>query len=136
MTKSAKDVTESLLIQRNITEFRMNTSSLALLGRQLRQERLKADMSQRDLASRVGRNAVRISELERDLLGGRWGRDRLTLLVEICDALALEIILVPRASAEEVESLVRGGPASMPREDASSAFDDLFVDLSEDEDAR
>ena len=136
MTKGAKDVTEFLLIQRNITEFRMNTSSLALLGRQLRQERLKADMSQRDLASRVGRNAVRISELERDLLGGRWGRDRLTLLVEICDALALEIILVPRASAEEVESLVRGGPASMPREDASSAFDDLFVDLSEDEDAR
>lgn len=136
MTKGAKDVTEFLLIQRNITEFRMNTSSLALLGRQLRQERLKADMSQRDLASRVGRNAVRISELERDLLGGRWGRDRLTLLVEICDALALEIILVPRASAEEVESLVRGGPASMPREHASSAFDDLFVDLSEDEDAR
>ena len=72
----------------------MNFSTFASLGRQIRQERLKADMSQRDLASRVGRNAVRISEFERDLLQDRWGRDRLTLLVEICDALALDIVLV------------------------------------------
>ena len=112
----------------------MNSSTFTSLGRQIRQERLKAEMSQRDLASRVGRNAVRISEFERDLLKDRWGRDRLTLLAEICDALALDIILVPRARAAQLESLVRGTPSSMPQGDATSAFDDLFVDLGEDED--
>jgi transcriptional regulator with XRE-family HTH domain len=119
-----------------VTEFRMTFSTFASLGRQIRQERLKADMSQRDLAYRVGRNAVRISEFERDLLQDRWGRDRLTLLVEICDALGLEIVLVPRARAAEIESLVRGTPSSTPRGDVTSAFDDLFVDLGEDEDER
>ena len=114
----------------------MNFSIFASLGRQIRQERLKADMSQRDLASRVGRNAVRISEFERDLLQERWGRDRLTLLAEICDALALDIVLVPRARADEIESLVRGTPSSPPQGDVTSAFDDLFVDLGDDEDAR
>jgi transcriptional regulator with XRE-family HTH domain len=114
----------------------MSFSTFASLGRQIRQERLKADMSQRDLASRVGRNAVRISEFERDLLQDRWGRDRLTLLVEICDALALDIVLVPRARAAEIESMVRGTPSSMPQGDVTSAFDDLFVDLGEDENKR
>jgi transcriptional regulator with XRE-family HTH domain len=114
----------------------MNISTFASLGRQIRQERLKADMSQRDLASRVGRNAVRISEFERDLLQERWGRDRLTLLVEICDALALDIVLVPRARASEIESMVRGTPSSMPQGDVTSAFDDLFVNLGDDQDER
>lgn len=114
----------------------MNLSAFASLGRQIRQERLKADMSQRDVASRVGRNAVRISEFERDLLQERWGRDRLTLLVEICDALALDIVLVPRARAAEIESLVRATPVPMAQGDVISAFDDLFVDLGDDEDDR
>lgn len=114
----------------------MNFSNFASLGRQIRQERLKAGMSQRDLASRIGRNAVRISEFERDLLQERWGRDRLTLFVEICDALALDIVLVPHARAAEVETLVRGTPSSMPQGEVASAFDDLFVDLGDDEDER
>lgn len=114
----------------------MSISTFASLGRQIRHERLKAEMSQRELASRVGRNAVRISELERDLLQDRWGRDRLTLLVEICDALALEIVVVPRARAAEIESLVRGTPSSMRQGDVTSAFDDLFVDLGEEGDER
>src|SRR5260370_40406601 len=114
----------------------MSFSTFALLGRQIRQERLKAGMRQRDLASRVGRNAVRISEFERDLLRDRWGRDRLTLLVEICDALALDIVLVPRARVAEVEAIVRGTPSSTPQGDVTSAFDDLFVDLGDDEDER
>lgn len=113
----------------------MSFSTFTSLGRQIRQERRKAEMSQRELASRVGRNAVRISEFERDLLNDRWGRDRLTLLVEICDALGLDIVLVPRARASEIESLVRGTPPDMPRGDVASAFDDLFVDLG-DEDER
>ena len=106
----------------------MDSSGFARLGRQIRQERRNADMSQRDLASRVGRNAVRISEFERDLLNDRWGRDRLTLLVEICDALGLEVLLVPRARAAEVERLVRAAAAPVPQGEAESAFDDLFVD--------
>lgn len=114
----------------------MSLSILASLGRQIRQERLKAGMSQRDLASRVGRNAVRISEFERDLLRERWGRDRLTLLVEICDALGLEIVLVPRARAAEVESLVRRTPRSIPKGAVNTAFEELFVDLGDDEDER
>ena len=119
-----------------ITEFRMSFSTFASLGRQIRYERLKAEMSQRDLASRVGRNAVRISEFERDLLQDRWGRDRLTLFVEICDALSLDIVLVPRARAAEIESLVRSTPSSIPQGDVTSAFDDLFVDLGEEGDER
>ena len=114
----------------------MNRSTFASLGQQIRQERLKAGMTQRELASRVGRNAVRISEFERDLFQERWGRDRLTLLAEVCDALGLDIVLVPRARTGEIESLVRGTPSSMPQGDVTSAFDDLFVDLGEDEDER
>ncbi|MES2147344.1 MAG: helix-turn-helix transcriptional regulator [Pseudomonadota bacterium] len=114
----------------------MNISTFASLGRRIRQARLTADMTQRALASRVGRNPVRISEFERDLLQDRWGRDRLTLLAEICDALGLEIVLVPRARAAEIESLVRGAPPSKPQGDVISAFDDLFVDLGDDEDER
>jgi len=114
----------------------MNLSTFASLGRQIRQERLRAEMSQRDLASRVGRNAVRISEFERDLLQDRWGRDRLTLFVEICDALSLDIVLVPRARAAEIESLVRSTRSSVPQGDVTSAFDDLFVDLGEEGDER
>lgn len=91
-------------------------------------------MSQRELGSRVGRNAVRISEFERDLLRDRWGRDRLTLFVEICDALALDIVLVPRGRAAEVESVLRVARPSSPQGDVMSAFDDLFVDLGDDED--
>ena len=113
----------------------MNISTFASLGRQIRQERLEANLSQRDLGSRVGRNAVRISEFERDLLQERWGRDRLTLLAEICDALGLDIVLIPRARAAEIESLVRGA-SSTPQGDVTSAFDDLFVDLGNDGDER
>lgn len=110
----------------------MNRSTLVSLGQQIRQERVRLNMSQRELASRVGRNAVRISEFERDLLHERWGRDRLTLLVEICDALGLDIVLVPRSRASEIESLIRGAPATMPQGDVTSAFDDLFVDLGDE----
>lgn len=114
----------------------MKSSTMVSLGNQVRQERLNADMSQRDLASRVGRNPVRISEFERDLLSGRWGRDRLTLLAEICDALALDILLVPRARAAEIEALVRVAPSPGSEGGIRSAFEDLFVDLGDDEDKR
>ena len=106
------------------------------LGKQLRAWRDKREMSQTELAGRLGRDRARISELERDLIGGRWGRDRLTLFAEICDALDLVPVLVPRAQANMVRNQVEGSQSSASRRPISSAFDDLFVDLSEDEDDR
>ena len=111
----------------------MTSSTLAALGRQFRRYRLDACLSQRDLGSRVGRNAVRISEFERDLLDERWGRDRLTLFIEICDALGLEPMLVPRARAADVEALIGGKPPALQHGDVTSAFDELFIDLGDDE---
>ncbi len=114
----------------------MTYSPFVTLGRQIRQMRLDAGMTQRDLASRVGRNAVRISEFERDLLQDRWGRDRLTLLMEICDALGTNLMLVPRARTAEVEALLGGAPGQSGPGDVVSAFEELFVDLGDDEGER
>jgi transcriptional regulator with XRE-family HTH domain len=104
----------------------------ARLGQQLRSVRKQRGLSQSELADRVGRSSTRVSELERDLAGDRWGRDRLTLFAEICDALDLVPVLVPRARVDEVERIVEGKttPAGRPR--PSTAFDDLFVDLDND----
>jgi transcriptional regulator with XRE-family HTH domain len=107
------------------------------LGQQLKQARKQRDMSQSELASRVGRSVNRVSELERDLSGDRWGRDRLTLFAEICDTLNLAPVLVPRARLGEVEQLL--GRSNTPLAGngiMTTPFDDLFVDLSEHEDER
>lgn len=103
------------------------------LGEQLRGWRKRRQMSQPDLATRLGRNRARISELERDLIGGRWGRDRLTLFAEICDALDLVPVLVPRARASQVRADVEGKNAIDFFAATPSAFEDLFVDLDVDD---
>ncbi|MCJ8158862.1 helix-turn-helix transcriptional regulator [Sphingomonas sp. LaA6.9] len=90
-------------------------------------------MSQPALAQRLGRDRARISELERDLIGGRWGRDRLTLFAEICDALDLVPVLVPRARANAIRRDIEGMQGIDFSQPASSVFDELYVDLSEDE---
>jgi len=103
------------------------------LGEQIKRARKSRRMTQADLAARVGRSMPRVSELERDLEGNRWGRDRLTLFAEICDALDLVPVLVPRARAAEVEAVLRpASSSSVPRRPAPSAFDDLFVDLGDE----
>jgi transcriptional regulator with XRE-family HTH domain len=106
------------------------------LGEQLKRARKDRAMSQAELARRVGRSVTRVSELERDLNGGRWGRDRLTLFAEICDTLDLEPVLVPRARVGEVGRLLGQSLDSPPAQGpVTSRFDDLFVDLGdEDED--
>jgi transcriptional regulator with XRE-family HTH domain len=88
-------------------------------------------LNQADLAARVGRAPARISELERDLLTSRLGKDRLTLLAEICDALDLVMVLRPRDQLTGPEFSERG---STPRAsgDQPSVFDEVFVDLSAD----
>lgn len=106
---------------------------LATLGRQLKAARKRRGLSQTQLAERVGRSFSRVSELERDLAGERWGRDRLTLFAEICDTLDLAPVLVPRASLARVEQLLDGGASNEERSATTTAFDDLFVDLNDDE---
>lgn len=111
----------------------MSVDVFSLLGEQLRAWRGKRAMTQPELARRLGRDRARISELERDLIGGRWGRDRLTLFAEICDALDLVPVLVPRAQAGAIRERVEGPNSPGFSRPVTSAFDDSFVDLSEDE---
>lgn len=111
----------------------MKAEILKLLGDDLRNARRARRLTQPELASRLGRDRARISELERDLLNNRPGRDRLTLMVEICDALGLVPVLVPSARVAEVRKLV--SPQQMTRGGGptGSAFDDVFVDLSDED---
>src|SRR5579871_1690251 len=107
----------------------MSVTVFAKLGAQLRFARKQRGLSQSELAQRVGRSSTRVSELERDLAGDRWGRDRLTLFAEICDALDLVPLLVPRSRAADVETvLAERAPATGPPV-RTTAFDELFVDL-------
>lgn len=111
----------------------MESTSFTLIGEQLRALREKRGFSQPALAHRLGRDRARISELERDLLGGRWGRDRLTLFAEICDALDVVPVLVPRSRVTEVRHLVADPSAPVDfHRPVSTAFDDLFVDLGDE----
>lgn len=104
------------------------------LGRHLVAGRKARGLSQRSLAERVQRGPARIAEMEADLLQARTHRDRLTLLLDICDSLDLVPMLVPRARAREVEALL--GPADTAAPAAPGApprvFDEVFVDLGTD----
>lgn len=113
----------------------MSQDTYDFLGRQLREARKNRRLTQPAIAARVGRDPARISELERDLLSGRAGRDRLTLFAELCDALSVRPVLVPIDKLEAVD-VVLGAVRTRAREDSRrSAFDDVFVDLSETPDA-
>ncbi|MDP9812286.1 transcriptional regulator with XRE-family HTH domain [Rhizobium tibeticum] len=104
------------------------------LGTQLRSVRKRRGMSQPDLGTRLGRDRARISELERDLANNRLGRDRLTLFAEICDALDLVPVLVPRSRVSEVRQLIDEETSESRRSrQVPTAFDELFVDLGEDD---
>lgn len=106
---------------------------LRALGEQIKAARRRRGMTQPALAGRVGRTQARISEFERDLTTGRMGRDRLTLLVEICDALNLTPILVSQNQVEAVRQILNAaGPSPSGREPIT--FDEVFVDLSDSED--
>lgn len=106
------------------------------LGAQLRASRKARSMTQPDLAQRLGRDRARISELERDLIHGRKGKDRLTLLLECCDALGIMPLLVPKERyADIAASLATVRSSSKRSDERNETFQDLFVDLSDDEDA-
>lgn len=115
--------------------FRMKSPIAENLGEQIRRARTSRKLTQPDLAARLGRDRARISELERDLLNTRIGRDRLALLLEICDALDLAPMLVPTERLKAVrDALAAPGGDARPGH-ASSTFDDVFVDLSDEDDA-
>jgi transcriptional regulator with XRE-family HTH domain len=108
---------------------------LEKLGEELQRERRARGLSQADLASRLGRDRARVSEFERYLAENRPIRDRLTLFGEICDALGLVPLVVPRARASEIRALIEDREAKVaPRSPHPSAFDDLFVDLGDADD--
>jgi transcriptional regulator with XRE-family HTH domain len=114
----------------------MKQAILRDLGLQLKEARAKRKLTQPALAARLGRDRARISELERDLLNQRLGRNRLALMLEICDALDLTPMLVPTTKANEVREILASGPARSTLPQApSTAFEDVFVDLSDDEEA-
>lgn len=108
------------------------------LGRHLAAGRKARGLSQRMMAERVQRNPARVAEIESDLLHGRTHRDRLTLLLDMCDSLDLVPMLVPRSRAREVEALLGLGRAETGAPSAAGAaprvFDEVFVDLGGDED--
>lgn len=108
------------------------TTIFNTLGEQLLTARKKRGLTQPALATRLGRDRARISELERDLATDRRGRDRLTLFAEICDALDLIPVLLPKGRVAEVMAVIGDTEERQNRGTAASAFDELFVDLDED----
>ena len=110
----------------------MEESIFHELGRQLKAARARRGLTQPELAARLGRDRARISELERDLVGERLGRDRLTLFAEICDALDLSPVLVPRAQVSVLAAALQSTAAPSGPATRSTVFDELFVDLSDD----
>ncbi|AGB73729.1 MULTISPECIES: helix-turn-helix domain-containing protein [Rhizobium] len=111
----------------------MSTTIFNTLGEQLLAARKRRGLSQPALATRLGRDRARISELERDLATDRRGRDRLTLFAEICDALDLVPVLLPKSRMGEVRQLIGDAREHQNKGTAASAFEELFVDLDEDD---
>jgi transcriptional regulator with XRE-family HTH domain len=112
-----------------------NLSTMHRLGSQLRSFRKIRSLTQPELALRLGRDRARVSELERDLIHGRKSKDRLTLFLECCDALGIVPLLVPKEKYMEfAQSLTLTRQTSRPGDERNETFDDLFIDLSHDED--
>ena len=105
------------------------------LADQIATARKARGLRRTELAARIGRSPARLTEFERDLTSGRLGKDRLTLLVQICDALDLVPVIVPRQHLHEVETLLGTNstlpPVSTP---PKSVFSEVFVSLSDEDD--
>lgn len=105
---------------------------LSPLGTAIRAARRRRGFGQAELAARVGRPVPRISELESGLLRERIGRDRLSLLAEVCDALDLALVALPREALARVEEVVAASPRRAVHPHQASMFDEVFIDLSDD----
>jgi transcriptional regulator with XRE-family HTH domain len=113
----------------------MSPTIFSMIGEQLRSFRAARGWSQPALAERLGRNRARISEIERDFANNRLGRDRLTLFAEMCDALDVVPVLVPKTRAADIRRQIDRSsaipPTSLP---VRPAFEELFIDLGDEED--
>lgn len=109
----------------------MRDNLLTPIGNTLRERRRARRMTQSMLAARLGRTTSRISELEKDLIAAQTGKDRLALLAEVCDALELVPVLVPRERAAAVRRMLdqtESGAVSP----VTRVFDEVFVDLGDE----
>ena len=104
------------------------------LAAAIKAARTARGLTQAMLAERLGRAPARVSEFETDLTRARLGKDRLSMLAEICDALDLVPILAPREDLEAIEAVLSlpQRPRMVPSQ--QSLFDEVFVDLSDDPD--
>ena len=102
------------------------------LASELRARMHHLGITQQALASMLGRPQPRVSELLRSLDSGKLAKDRLALLLEVCDALHLTLLPVPVDKLERVTKLL-GSPPDRPAGAAPlpALFDELFVDLSD-----
>ena len=123
-----------IAFKRNIrTQLRSNTmtpTSYQDLAQQLRSALRVRGLTQRGLAAAVQEDPARISRLLTDLQEAHPRKDRLTLLLALCDVLRLAPVLVPIHRLDEVRDRL-GHPLPRTAPDSRSAFDDLFVDLSD-----
>lgn len=113
----------------------MRNDLLSPLGAALRERRHERGLTQPQLAHRLGRSTPRISELEKELLADRLGKDRLSLLVEICDALDLVPMLIPAEKAQAVRRLIARETSISTPVAPGRVFDDIFVDLTDEDDS-
>ena len=112
----------------------MRENILGPVGIALRLRRKERALTQPMLAARLGRSTPRISELERDLVRGKIGKDRLSLLAEACDALDLVPILIPRERVQVINQALKEIASSTSGIAPRRVFDDVFVDLSDEDD--
>jgi transcriptional regulator with XRE-family HTH domain len=94
-----------------------NSHDLAL---EIRRARARRGLSQRDLASRVGKAQSRVAEAE-----DPEGNPTLATLVALAAALDMGLFLVPRERVQAVERLLADAnpaPAAVP-----TVFEELFV---------
>ena len=91
--------------------------------------------TQRAVARDLDKAPPRISELLRSLDQSRPLRDRLTLVTEMADVLGLTPILVPTRQLDKVMAVLGQPTAPMTGTAPASLFDELFIDLTDRDDA-
>ena len=104
------------------------------LSVQLRGAMRRSNRNQQKVASDLGKAPARISDLLRGLDTGKSVNDRLTLMVEMADLLGMVPVLVPKRQLEQVMTILgQAPPTPMTGGSAPSLFDDVFIDLSDDD---
>lgn len=99
------------------------------LGDQIERYREQHGWTLRDLSKRVGRDPARLSEIE----SGR-ANPSLDNLVDLGEALGLEIVLIPRERLAEVLSLTGNKATTLPSVPAtpSNLLDELLIQGDDD----